>query len=690
MKITRYISALVVAIVCVAQSANAEVLSVKVNASPDGSYAVSALDYTQITSMATTAKGRLWTSLLCGGDDAEGFLSLAYSDSKGASWKEPHLVLDARSEKHAVRNGVLWLSPKGEMWLFYTVFDGYFDGRGSMWAVVCAEPDAKEPKWGEPRYLGVGVATAQPVVNRAGEWVLPVALWSREVIGYDRYPFIANKWNKPRYASPYVDKYKELDSKRGAGTLISKDGGLSWADNHGKVTPREVVKHRYNNPALFVDKAGGLRMVVRSSATTWSFSSHSEDGVKWSECQKFVGAPDQNFALMRLVDGRLLMVRNGRFDQYLHWRPEGLYGYLSDDDGETWYGGLRVDTRIGAVNPAVAQAKDGTIYIAYQYDPEGKSEVALVTTSVEEIDAATADYKNNPKTKRLVLTGGRAAERAAAELEVLTAPKKKFASKSIRIATYNIQYPVAKPSWKERIPSLVALINEYKFDVFGAQEPYLFQIEDIMEHIGDEYKWIGSNITGDDTDRGHHFNPIFYRPSRVEPLEYDTIWLSDWTATPGYGAYSARLFTWVKFRDKVTKKIFYIFNGHYDHRGIEARINASYVVLDMVRRIAKGAPAFITADYNSHEKSEAYRVLQESGIVADTMTAVEEPQNAQYQSHASYKPVQNKAANSLHIDHIFYTPHAVKILYWENIVKDYNGEYGSDHLPIVIDCKIAN
>ena len=666
-------------------------LKVLPNLSPDtAKYAVEAQTITQITALETTAKGRLWASVLCGGDGADGFLSLVYSDSKGEKWSNTIVALDAREEKLSVRNGVLWLSPKSELWLFYTVFDGYFDGRGSLWAIACKNPDDVNPVWNAPQYLGVGVATGRPIVNKLGAWMLPSALWGRDVISYDKTPFIANQWDAPRFVSPYVEKYTELDAKRGAGVYISTDEGKSWSENLGVVKcANEVINARYNNPQMFCYNDGKVGMVVRASGTAWSYVSTSTNGKEWSAVERFVAAPDQNFAVHRLADGKLLMVRNGRFDRHLYWLPEGLYAYLSEDCGQTWYGGLRLASDVATVNPVVAEAKDGAIYIAMQCEPDAKSENSLVVTSVAEIDAANANVENTPASKRVVLTAGSASEGADARTKAITAPKSDWASADFRLATYNIQYPVG--GWPEkRLEPLLALLNEYDFDIFGVQEPYMPQIELMMQYIGDEYAWVGRNVTGDDNDRKHHFNPIFYRKSRFELLDYDTVWLSDKAGTPGYGARSCRLFIWAKFRDKMTDKVFYHFNGHYDHRGVEARIVSSYILLDMVRKVAKGMPAFVTADFNSNEKSEAYKVLQTSSILADTMDNSPVTVNKECQSISGYKPITTRPANGMHIDHVFYTPNSIKIKHWELIVKDYNGYWGSDHHPIFVDCTIAN
>ena len=274
--------------------------------------------------------------MLCNGDGAEGFLSLVYSDSQGKNWSDAVVVLDARADKLAVRNGILWLSPKGELWLFYSVFDGYYDGRGSLWAMICKNPEAAQPLWEAPQYLGVGVATGRPMADKQGVWFLPSALWGRDVISYDKAPFIANRWDTPRFASPYAGSYLELDSKRGAGVYISTDEGKTWSENLGAVKcPNEVIKARYNNPQLFCYDDGKVGMVVRASGTAWSYVATTSNGKEWSAVERFVSAPDQNFAVHRLADGKLLMVRNGRFDHHLHWLPEGLFAYLSEDCGQS-------------------------------------------------------------------------------------------------------------------------------------------------------------------------------------------------------------------------------------------------------------------------------------------------------------------------------------------------------------------
>ena len=108
--------------------------------------------------------------------------------------------------------------------------------------------------------------------------------------------------------------------------------------------------------------------------------------------------------------------------------------------------------------------------------------------------------------------------------------------------------------------------------------------------------------------------------------------------------------------------------------------------------LAGGLPVILTGDFNMDEKTPGYAKLVESGIVEDSMLALPAPKriNAQYFSMANYKPKEKISKNGLHIDHVFYTPANSKVLSWKLILDSYDGVYGSDHLPIMIDWKIAN
>ena len=146
----------------------------------------------------------------------------------------------------------------------------------------------------------------------------------------------------------------------------------------------EQVYARHNDPQIITCSDGALKMILRSSGTAWTYSSISKNnGRTWiPNAERFTQAPDRRTAFLKISDGRLLMVKNGRLDSYRYLLEDGLYAYLSEDDGETWYGGLCLDAASNVDSPAVACTSDGKIVVAYNKSDEG---VVIIRTTAEEI-----------------------------------------------------------------------------------------------------------------------------------------------------------------------------------------------------------------------------------------------------------------------------------------------------------------
>lgn len=267
--------------------------------------------------------------------------------------------------------------------------------------------------------------------------------------------------------------------------------------------------------------------------------------------------------------------------------------------------------------------------------------------------------------------------------------QQKWVKKPLRVATYNIQYPAKKPAWTDRLPAVVRIIEDHDFDLFGSQEPFLPQIEDIMKHIGDEYAWVGDCTTGDNTYRKAHFNPIFYKKSRLKLLDHGVVWFTDEPGKPGFDAMYSRNCVWAKFKDRKTGKIFYDFNCHFDHKGVIAREMSAKIILEKMAEIAGGAPCIVNGDFNAKQDSKAYKIMAESGVIVDALYQVENPVNAEYYSMSHYKPMDTVPKHGMHLDHIFYTSANSKAVSWHMITDSLNGQFGSDHLPIVIEWYIS-
>lgn len=664
-------------ILCAVQLAGA----VQINVAPKG---VNSKIYTSqsVCGLELAPSSRMWMATQCSLDGKSSFICLNVSDNGGKNWTEAIATVNSL-EGETLSCATLWNDPDGKLWMFFSANRApSFDGRGTLYAAVCANPSDKVPSWSAPREIGYGFVTDKPVIGKGGVWVLPYSLWGRKLIdGADR-----------------NTAYSELDSHRGAGVIISADGGNNWKIMDAVVTPPSNAQRR--NDATLVNLPGGLlRMIVRSSdnvltCDAWEYFSKN-NGASWFGGGKFVDNPDRRICVTRLSDGRLLMVKNGYFDRLNYIIPYNLVCYLSDDNGDTWYGEMRVSSDGKAVNPYAVDDGKGNICIAYDHDSAVAGEICMLTTTAKDIEAVYGNIDHEDSPGKVVLKAGKCASSASAALKSEFAPRKNWADETLRIGTYNIQY--RNSQWtQKRLPALEALLAEYKFDIFGSQEPFATQIADMMKMdfggvpFADVYAFIGKPVSGRDDDTACHLNPIFYRKDRLELVDWGIEWFTDCPGKAGFGAYSSRQCCWGRFRDKKSGKEFYCFNCHPDHLGQEAREQSSVILVDAIRRISGGLPSFLTGDFNAREDTPSYNILMESGFLDDSLLSVYNPVNAEYFSMSDYKPMDTVKKDGKHIDHIFYTPHASKILSWELITHSFNNYFGSDHLPIICEWKIAN
>lgn len=624
------------------------------------------------------AGGRLYMSVVTGSHDGRTQVDLLSSANEGKSFAGPVLTLSHPTL--SVADAVLWTDASGALWMFYTESEGRFDGRGALMSICCTNPSEESPAWSEPKELGYGVCTGKPV-EANGKILLPFALWSRAEIS--QWPHIYGNLCK----EPSTDAHKDLDPVRGAGIYVSHDSGASWECCPRVMEVPAKVDARHADPSLALMPDGSLMMLLRSNGTGNAYASISSDaGQTWTRPEPFIIHPDRKMELLPMQDGKLLMVRHNAMDQYSLSRTSGLYAYMSDDCGQTWYGNLVLSVDDHVSGAVTEYTSDGRCWVAYTAYEKGRRTAFLSLVGETDIVKSV----NAPLKHKSV---------AAAVAQTSDIPSKKGARKwcpePIKVGTYNIQVSRAvqwdpRADWNLRIPAVTALIDEYDFDILCAQEPYRGQMDDLIAYYKDKYDWVGRTTAADSLATMASYNPIFFRKERLELLDWGIEWLTAEPGTPGYDAVTPRNMTWARLREKASSKEFYCFSCHYDHKGVEARGIASYILLEAIKRRTGSLPVICCGDFNSPDFSDPYNVLVNSGVLADSYTTCAEPVNGQYTSCPSYKPKADIPKNKKHIDHIFYTPDNSVILSWELIIEDYDGIYGSDHLPICVEWKISN
>ncbi|NGF55633.1 endonuclease/exonuclease/phosphatase family protein [Parapedobacter sp. SGR-10] len=253
-------------------------------------------------------------------------------------------------------------------------------------------------------------------------------------------------------------------------------------------------------------------------------------------------------------------------------------------------------------------------------------------------------------------------------------------AQEIRVATYNIRLQTAQDSgnlWQDRKEALCQVIRYHEFDIFGVQEAFDTQLQDMLTLLP-TYRHIG--VGRDDGQKKGEHSAIFYDPSRFELVREGTFWLSDKdTERPnkGWDAALPRICTWGIFKDQQNKKSFIFMNTHFDHKGKVAQLESTKLILTKAHELAEGLPIILTGDFNVDEKSSAYQTLAQSTLVKDTHDLA----GIVYEPNSTFNGWGKSLKPKSRIDHIFVSP-TFKIKKYGVLTDTYLGKYPSDHFPV--------
>jgi predicted neuraminidase len=281
---------------------------------------------------------------------------LSYSDDQGTTFAAP-TAMAAPKEGTRCFDPTLWIDPLGRLWYIFN--RGNKDtATHNVHARICENPDASKPTWSEEIRINYDAPYAfrmnKPTVLSTGEWIMPVTHAAEPI----------RAW----FAGP----------KQRQGVGISTDQGRTWKLHGSLKAPEWALECMITEL-----RDGRLWMLLRTgSGVLWQ--SHSTDkGLTWSEANaSTIPNPGARFFIRRLASGNLLLVN--------HYKNKGrshLTARVSTDDGTTWNEGLLLDERANVSYPDGVQDKDGLIWITYDRDRQGDSEILLA--KFREEDAMT-------------------------------------------------------------------------------------------------------------------------------------------------------------------------------------------------------------------------------------------------------------------------------------------------------------
>ncbi|GMM36593.1 hypothetical protein DASC09_039180 [Saccharomycopsis crataegensis] len=273
----------------------------------------------------------------------------------------------------------------------------------------------------------------------------------------------------------------------------------------------------------------------------------------------------------------------------------------------------------------------------------------------------------------------------------------------IRLYTHNIRYDnnnlwEGERPWSER---KYAVASSIKFNAAGdtnnlvvaLQEVLENQVKDLHELLGaDEWSYYG--IGREDGITRGEYSPIFWKTSSWELLESSTFWLSETPDRPskGWDAHLERIVGWVRLKNRKSGIKVNVYSTHFDDQGVVARREATKLIISKMQG-TNDDPSFLAGDFNTEPTDEPYKVA--SHHLLDIS-----------------KQVTHKADKYGHYGDVTYTgfdggirerAKVIDYIWCENPDKQrekgyslkfsgsgvlhsqYNGEYMSDHRPVVAD-----
>ena len=251
-------------------------------------------------------------------------------------------------------------------------------------------------------------------------------------------------------------------------------------------------------------------------------------------------------------------------------------------------------------------------------------------------------------------------------------------TQDVTVMSYNVYYKYDEA----RKDNVVANIRTNNPDSFGLQEATPEWIEAVAAAMPEyAYVGVGRNLGG-----GGEASPVFYKKDKYELIDSGTFWLSKTPDIPSksWDAMYNRICTYVVLRNKETRFVYAHFNAHFDHMGVLSRLESVAVVTEKVSKICNTFPAVFTGDLNDHEGGDMYNRVLEAGF-RDTKQLAETADDKE-----TYHGYSDLLTKEKPIDFIFVNAMATKVSTYKVDTTKYDGEYASDHHPVISQMTLYN
>ena len=335
----------------------------------DTRYAEEIRQFQGCPTVAVTRGGRVYAGWYSGGTrepHMENYNLLTYSDNGGESFFAPYLVIPSSKERFVQALDIqLWIDPLGHLHVFWVqndthlapeiplernenrievVVEGYLfnDFTHACWEMVCEDPDAAEPQFSAPRYLGMGFLRCKPTVLADGTWFY---------CNYDQ----------------TCDRY---------GYSLSRDGGKTLERHYGA----EKLETPFDETMVYQRADGSIHMLARTRLGQIGESVSADNGKTWTPAVlNGITHPNTRLYVAYTPSGKLLRVHSDHPTDRTN-----LTVALSEDEGRTWTHKCCFDARKSVSYPDVDFCGE-RIYLIYDRERTGAKEILMTSFTEEDV-----------------------------------------------------------------------------------------------------------------------------------------------------------------------------------------------------------------------------------------------------------------------------------------------------------------
>lgn len=247
----------------------------------------------------------------------------------------------------------------------------------------------------------------------------------------------------------------------------------------------------------------------------------------------------------------------------------------------------------------------------------------------------------------------------------------------INIITYNIRYNNPDDgvnAWPNRAQNVKALVKFHDADLLCVQEALPEQFDALLKNSNFDVVGVGR----EDGKRKGEFAAIYFDKDRFTKKDGGTFWLSETPDVPskGWDAALNRVCSWVRLYDRLNKKEFLVFNTHYDHKGVKARIESAKLIKQKIQQITPALPVVFTGDLNVTPETEAISTIK--SFLTD---AKEISRETPYGPNGTFNDFDFNSDLPNRIDYIFVNK-GFKVQKFAVLTDSKDKRYFSDHLPV--------